>query len=171
VKRAARLLIIVSLAAAAASLVACSSTQAQTAPAEQPAAQQATQPALDVFDLIEQMRPEEKREKLAPGFPVEVPVPVGTVGSTKAQGPDAWDYALQIDHDPSTVQSWYVRAYEQRGWEVVNAGMLSQGMRGYYLEMRKNSAESRVDIIGDPGAPYTIVKVVVGVGTPVLETF
>ena len=117
------------------------------------------------------MSPEDKRAQLGSSFPLEIPVPVGEAVLGKAQGPDVWDYKIEVARDPVTVRDWYVQAYQRRGWEIVDAGLLTQGMPGYYFTARKNAAETRVELVGETGAPNTVAGVVVGIGTPVLDTF
>jgi len=120
---------------------------------------------------VQAMSPQDKRSQLTTDFPVEVPVPVGTVVSARSQGSVAWDYEMEVPGSPPTVRDWFGQAYQQRGWEILEAGQLTEGSPGLYLKMRKNAAQSRVDLVGVDGAPSTIVRVVVGVGAPVLETF
>ena len=108
---------------------------------------------------------------LSQGFPVEVPVPAGRVTSANSQGPDAWDYEIEVDATPEALRDWYSRAYTSRSWTIVDYGQLTQGAEGYFVELRKNAAESRVDVVGQEGASPATARVVVGIGTPVLETF
>jgi hypothetical protein len=160
--------------AVATTVVGCSPQQqsaqqpvVEQAPTEQPAAQAPP----SAFDSIEQMSPEDKRTQLGSSFPLEIPVPVGDAVLGKAQGPDVWDYKIEVARDPITVRDWYVQAYERRGWEILDTGPLTQGVPGYYFTARKNAAETRVDLVGESGAPNTVAGVVVGIGTPVLDTF
>lgn len=120
---------------------------------------------------LEAMRPEAKREVMAEGFPVEVPVPTGQIVRTRAQGPDVWDYEIVVEAAPDAVAQWYADAYTGRSWVIVRSGELDEVQGGYFLEMRKNAAESRVDVIPGASEGSTTAKVVVGVGTPVLGTF
>ena len=121
--------------------------------------------------LIEQMSLEDKREQLGPSFPLEIPVPAGQAVLGKDQGPDVWGYKVEVAHDPGTVRDWYIAAYERRGWEITDTSLLTQGLPGYYIEARKNAAQTRVDLVGEKGSPNTVAGVVVGIGTPVLDTF
>jgi hypothetical protein len=142
-------------------LAGCSSAVSEQPPAEE----QSAGPS------VEAMSPERKRESMALAFPVEVPVPVGEVTRARTQGPDAWDYEIEVDATPEGVAKWYADAYTGRSWTIVGSGELTQGRGGYYLELRKNAAESRVDVLAGENARPTTVRAVVGIGAPVLETF
>ncbi len=175
-ERTIRMLVLAALAGAiATTVVGCSPQQQsvqppaseQVPPAEQPAAQASP----SAFELIGQMSLEDKREQLGPSFPLEIPVPAGQAVLGKDQGPDIWGYKVEVAHDPGTVRDWYIEAYERRGWEITDTSLLTQGMPGYYIEARKNAAETRVDLVGEKGSPNTVAGVVVGIGTPVLDTF
>lgn len=122
-----------------------------------------------IAEPIEPMSIEQKRKIMAEGFPVEVPVPDGRVGSASTQGPDAWSYEVEVPNSPDALYDWYFAAYTGRSWTVVGEGLLSDG--GSYLELRKNAAQSRVDILSDPDSSGTTARVVVGVGAPILETY
>jgi len=134
-----------------------------TTTAQQPAT---TAPAQEP---IEQMTPAEKRAVMAEGFPVEIPVPQGQVTRAQAQGADAWDYEIHVAASPQALLDWFASTYSGRNWTVVAEGTLSDG--GSYIELKKGTAESRVDIPNSTDSSATVARVVVGVGAPVLGTY
>jgi len=156
---------------AACALVACTTLAAGCTasgtqqPAEKPAA---TAP---VEESVKAMSPEQKRAVMAEGFPIEVPVPQGQVTRAQAQGGDAWDYEIKVAASPEALVGWFVNTYTGRSWTVVGQGPLTEGAGGSYLELRKNAAESRVDILSGAEGGTTVVRVTVGVGAPVLGTY
>lgn len=112
------------------------------------------------------MSPADKRAQIDPSFPIEVPVPAGSIVEGNAQGTDAWDYVIEADAGAPELAQWYREAYTGRGWTLVaeepRDGQLS-------LTFRKAAAESRVELPAEGDAP-TRALVIVGVGVPVLET-
>lgn len=120
---------------------------------------------------IEQLSPSAKRATIATGFPAEVPVPMGDFTRARAQGDAAWDYEVEVMATPAEVVDWYRTQYAAREWIVVKEGQFDAvDGAGTFLDLRKNRAESSVSVYGDDSQGFTRVKVIVGVGTPVLRT-
>lgn len=119
---------------------------------------------------IEAMTPSEKRELIAPNFPIEVPVPAGSVTRSASQGDDAWDYEVVVDVSAESLADWYRGAYSSRSWQVVEdgaSGAADEGS-GYETAFRKGAAESRVVVTAQgEGAKAAVI---LGVGAPVLQT-
>jgi len=117
------------------------------------------------------MSPEMKRETMAEGFPIEVPVPQGEVTRAVTQGGGIWDYEIGVAASPEALADWFANTYSGRSWTVVGQGSLTEGSGGVYLELRKGAAESRVEVLDAIGGEPTVARVTVGVGTPVLGTY
>lgn len=123
---------------------------------------------------IEAMTPSQKREQIADSFPAEVPVPLGSVVRGGSQGDEAWEYAVIVAASPQTLVDWYRDVYTSRSWEIVSdtvAGTADGGSSAtarYEITLRKGAAESRVTVaaVGDEAR----ASVILGVGTPVLQT-
>lgn len=129
------------------------------------------QSPVPVQPAIEQLSPSAKQATIATSFPAEVPVPMGDFTRAQAQGDSAWDYEVQVAATPEQVFDWYRTQYVAREWFVVKEGQFDAvDGGGTFLDVRKNRAESSVSVYGDDSKGYTRVKVVVGVGTPVLRT-
>lgn len=139
-------------------LVAC-------APAKTPAPDPAAQAT-----ALSAMVPSAKRAQIATSFPAEVPVVVGTVVRGEAQGTDAWDYEIEVAAPPSDVVRWYHEAYAGRNWVASGDVMVDgPGGGGTAITFRKGGAESRVTVYGTPDNT-SIVRAILGVGAPVLQT-
>lgn len=149
-----RTLVLLAFAAALLASACTPGTSPETTPP-------ADQPAV----AIEQMPPDEKA-LIAPGFPVQIPVPEGILVRGRAQGPDAWDYELIVEAPPAQVADWYQQWMARASWRLVDASSRDDG--GYNLGFAKGGAESRVEVTPkDDGAR---VLAGIGVGAPVLET-
>jgi len=113
------------------------------------------------------MTPSEKQKLIDPAFPMQVPVPFGTVVRGEAQGQDAYDYEVVLGGSVPTVAQWYRDAYERAEWTLVSDS-------GTVLTFSKNDAQSQITLSADknaagPGASTQAI-VTVGIGTPVLQT-
>lgn len=119
---------------------------------------------------IVQLTPSQKRSAIATSFPAEVPVPEGRFTRGGAQG-DAWDYDVIVEATPDEVAAWYRTQYQIREWVLLKEGYFDgpEG-GGTFFDFRKNRAESSVSVYGNAGVSGTRVRVVVGVGTPVLQS-
>lgn len=115
---------------------------------------------------VETMEPAQKRAEIDATFPIEVPVAAGRVVRGKAQGSDAWDYELLVDSTPRVIADWYRQAYLARGWMVSEERPLENG--ALELTFAKGQAQSRVTV--SPEGEYGRVTVILGVGSPVLQT-
>jgi len=122
----------------------CGSTPPTLSSAENTSSVRPPTTATPVQEPIEPMTPAEKRSVMAEGFPVEIPVPQGRVTRAQAQGAEAWDYEIHVAASPQALHDWFASTYSGRNWTVVGEGPLSDG--GSYLELKKGTAESRVDI-------------------------
>ena len=91
---------------------------------------------------IAPMSVDQVRTEIDSGFPVETPVPAGTVVRGEAQGPNAWDYELVVAAPASSVAEWYKRAYGGRSWVVTDERVLEGG--GSEVTMQKGAAATRV---------------------------
>ncbi len=149
--------------------VVCTGCSAQQAASPARTAAATPQPA-----PIAAMTPEAKRTAIAASFPIEVPVPAGEFARAQAQGTDAWDYTLKVKASPRAVLDWYRQAYASRGWELVGRstfGASGEGRPGTALTFLKGDSQSQVAVenAADP-AGATTVRVILGVGAPVLQT-
>lgn len=124
-----------------------------------------TSPAEQAAVVIEQMPPDEKA-LIAPGFPVQIPVPEGILVRGRAQGPDAWDYELIVEAPPAQVADWYQQWMARASWKLVDASPRDDG--GYNLGFAKGGAESRVEVTRKDNGARVLAGI--GVGAPVLET-
>lgn len=129
------------------------------------AKQSAPAPAPEV--VIVRMDAEQARALIDGNFPVEVPVAQGEVVQGKAQGPDAWDYELRVAAPVDAVVAWYLAEYQRRGWQLADQQSADGVTR---LTLRKGGAESLVSVQKSPVDEATVVRVILGVGAPVLET-
>lgn len=144
------------------------STPAASSETSAPATAAAPASATTTEVVVTRMNPDEARAKIAPTFPPEVPVAMGTVVQGKAQGPDAWDYELRVPAPVIPVASWYLAEYQRRAWELTDQQKRDDG--SYLLKFRKGTAESEVTVGPSASAGESAVNVVLGVGAPVLET-
>ena len=110
---------------------------------------------------------EERRSLVASSFPIEVPLPFGEVVRGEAQGPNAWDYEIEVEATPAAVAEWYRTAYTGRDWGVIDQTATAEG--SIALKMMKNRAQTRVAISPQNGGKVR-VKGVLGLGVPVLQT-
>lgn len=119
---------------------------------------------------LEPLAPSAKRAEIASSFPIEVPVVSGEVTRGQAQGTDAWDYEVSVASPPQDVVTWYRNAYAGRNWVLQHEWYVDgpQG-GGTELTFRKGDAESRVTVSGT-AENTSIVRAVLGVGAPVLDT-
>jgi hypothetical protein len=146
-------LILAALLATAGLLGGCSPKAAQ-APAVVPLDN--VQPA-----PLKQMSPAEKTSKIAPGFPIQVPVPEGELLRGEAQGGAAWDYVIVVPGDVNSVQRWYFEAYSGAEWTVLSR-------TASVMNLQKNRAESVLKFEAVAGSPAkTRVTASVGIGTSV----
>lgn len=116
-------------------------------------------------EALEPMAVEQKRSAIATSFPLEVPVPDGEIVRGEAQGDSAWDYEIVVDRPLAAVETWYTQAYAGRVWELAGREQTSSGVS---LTFRKGGAESRVTLSENDGR--TTASVILGVGSPVLQT-
>jgi hypothetical protein len=150
-------------------IVACSGCAKPESPSPAQTAASAPQSA-----PIQAMTPDAKRSAIAASFPIEVPVPDGEFTRAQAQGSDAWDYTLKVKAAPAAVLDWYRQAYTSRQWEFVGQstfGANRDGRPGTALTFVKGNSECQVavdDAAGSDG--MTTVRVILGVGAPVLQT-
>lgn len=149
-----------------------SSTAPPAAPAPEsgtPQAPAAAAPSVAVaqFPALE---PSEKRALIAQSFPVEVPVPAGSVIRGQAQGDSAWDYELTCALRARELAQWYRMAYEGRSWQLIDerSGRTETGRDFVELELGKGYSQSRLTIV-DEGAQSRVVAVI-GLGEAVLES-
>lgn len=155
-----RVLVTICLVVSAWALVACAGAQAP----------RTAEPAVQALP-IEGLSLAAKQATIATSFPAEIPVPMGDFTRAEAQGEDAWDYEVQIPSKPDDVLAWYRTQYVVREWIVVKEGQFDAvDGSGTFLDLRKNRAESSISIYSDYSEGYTLVKAVVGVGTPVLQS-
>ncbi len=110
---------------------------------------------------LTQMSPAEKTGKIAPGFPVQVPVPEGDLQRGEAQGGAAWDYVVVVPGDVNSVQRWYFDVYSGAEWTLVSR-------TASMMNLQKNRAESVLKFEAVAGSPAkTRVTASVGIGTSV----
>jgi len=113
------------------------------------------------------MNPDDVRARIATNFPAEVPVVMGDVVRGKAQGTEAWDYELTVRAPAPTVAEWYFAEYQRRSWSLVEQPAPTDG--SFQFTLRKGLAESQITVV--PIAQNeSRVSVILGVGTPVLES-
>jgi len=115
------------------------------------------------------MDPDEVRARIATSFPVEVPVVSGDVVRGRAQGTEAWDYELTVPAPAPTVAEWYFAEYQRRSWSLVEQPAPAPTDGSFQLTLRKGLAESQITIT-PMSENESRVNVILGVGTPVLET-
>ncbi len=173
-RRLARLLVLVAIASSAMAFAGCSATGGDTgvsstastgAPlAPEKAGPGANQGAGDA-KKISPLAPE-RRSQLASGFPIEVPVPDGSVTRAEAQGDSAWIYELSMDAQLFDVAAWYRAAYASANWRLVRDQVASSG--GTLIFVKGASAQSKIRLIAEPGGTKVISSV--GVGEAVGET-
>ncbi len=150
-----------------------SAEQQPAAPLQDPAAQAPGQSVQ--FELVgtpatlDPMPRAQVASQIASNFPVEVPVIQGTVVRGEAQGIDAWDYELTVKADAKAVTAWYQVALGNRDWLVTDVvDRSAEGGEGFQLTLVKGGAQKRVVV--EPTGSGSRVSVVMGVGTPVLQT-
>lgn len=113
---------------------------------------------------LTQMTPAEKSSKIASGFPMQVPVPVGDLQRGDAQGQSAWDYVLVVPGSLESVMRWYMDAYLSAEWTVSSRS-------AKVLTLQKNDAQTQLRFETVAGSPAkTKVTASVGIGTPILQT-
>jgi hypothetical protein len=113
---------------------------------------------------LTQMTPAQKRSRIASDFPMQVPVPAGTVLRGEAQNAGAWDYVIVVPGDVYSVQRWYLQVYADSEWTVVSRTTSE-------VALQKNNAQSRLQFESAGTSPATTkVTAAVGVGTQVLGT-
>lgn len=112
------------------------------------------------------MSPERKRAEIASSFPMQVPVPQGTVMRGEAQGDSAWDYQVIVKGSPYAVAAWYHIAYSRAEWQITAS---DENNGAVTMDLRKGDAQSRI-VVEPSGADSSKVTATVGVGTPVLQT-
>jgi hypothetical protein len=113
---------------------------------------------------LAQMTPAQKRSRIASDFPMQVPVPVGTVQRGEAQNAGAWDYVIVVPGDVYSVQRWYLQVYANSEWAVVSRTASE-------VSLQKNNAQSHLQFESAGTSPATTkVTAAVGVGTQVLGT-
>ena len=120
---------------------------------------------------VSMMLPNEAQSLLATSFPVEVPVPIGSVVRAEAQGSAAWDYEIIVEQPAADVAQWYRIAYGGRGWKIDSEqpGRISPTQPFVELTLLKGGAQSRVTIIHEANQRAR-VRTVLGVGEAVLQT-
>lgn len=153
------LLVVLSL-----SVAGCSQPESASVP-ETPSVQQAQQEPPIAF-----MDPMQKQQRIASNFPLEVPVPEGEVVRGEAQGEDAWDYEIIVNATSPSVAEWYRQALVSRSWVVTSERPFktADGVDALDITLQKGGGETRVTLVPEKDA--TRVSVVLGVGTPVVET-
>lgn len=110
------------------------------------------------------MTPAEKTSQIATSFPMQVPVPVGTVERGQAQGPTAWDYTIVVPGDVTAVERWYFDVYSGAEWTVVSRSADS-------MALQKNRAQTQLRFTAVEGKlSKTRIVAAVGIGTQVLQT-
>jgi hypothetical protein len=112
---------------------------------------------------LELMSADYKYSYLATDFPVQVPVPNGTVERGERQSPSAWDYIIVVPGGVGSVKQWYREAYVRADWEIV-------GETADTVSFQKNAAQSQAKFEAANSGADTRVTVTLGVGTPVLQT-
>lgn len=115
------------------------------------------------------MDPDEVRARIATSFPAEVPVVSGDVVQGRAQGTAAWDYELTVGAPAPTVAEWYFEEYLRRSWKMDEQPAPAPTDGTFQLTMRKGLAESQITVT-HISQNESRVNVILGVGTPVLET-
>jgi hypothetical protein len=111
--------------------------------------------------------PADRRAELPSGFPIEVPVPGGSVTRAEAQGDSAWVYELSLEAQPFDVAAWYRAAYASANWQLVRDQVAASG--GTLIFVKGEGAQSKIRLTAEPGG--TKVTASVGVGEAVGETF
>jgi hypothetical protein len=102
---------------------------------------------------------------LPQGFPIEVPVPDGSVTRSEAQGDSAWVYVMSVTAQPFDVAAWYRSAYKAANWQLVRDEVVSTGGTLIFV---KGGAQSKIRLTAEPGG--TKVTASVGIGEAVGET-
>lgn len=155
--------------------LAVSITLAGCAPASQVGSRVVPEESIESAPPLKAMTPDAKRSVIASSFPIEVPVPEGEFVRSQAQGDDAWDYEVRVRSTPAAVVDWYRQTYMAASWTLTQEGDFSGASPrpgGRFLTFRKGSAaqsEVTVDGVADAEGMVT-VRVILGVGAPVLET-
>jgi len=109
---------------------------------------------------------DEKRAALPPAFPIEVPVPKGTITAVQEQGTDVWVYTVTVATTPEQLLDWYSSAYASANWAEAER---SSGRTSRVL-FQKGGAQSEVSVTGSDAGGST-AQVSIGIGVPVGETF
>lgn len=109
----------------------------------------------------------ERRSELASGFPIEVPVPNGSVSRAEAQGDSAWVYEMSVEAQPFDVAAWYRAAYASANWQTARDEVASGG--GTLIFVKGAGAQSKIRLTAEPGG--TKITASVGVGEAVGDTF
>jgi len=162
----ARSLVVVAMLALTLSVAGCGARQSETSattpatPAAAPASESAGAP-------VSRMGIEDARSAIGTSFPAEVPVAAGRVVQGKAQGPDAWDYELEVASTPEAVAAWYLSEYQRRSWELVDQQVADGAI---VLQLRKGGAESQIIVKKSQTGDTANVRALLGLATPVLET-
>ncbi len=84
-----------------------------------------------------------KRRKLPRGFPMELPLPDGTVVSFtghEAKSRGIWLYTLEVTGTPVGVTSWYAQSYAASNWDLRR--LRGGGGSPITIEFAKGDAES-----------------------------
>jgi uncharacterized protein YceK len=155
--------------------LAVSITVAGCASASQVESPTQSEPPIESAPTVKAMTPDAKRSVIATSFPIEVPVPEGEFVRSQAQGDDAWDYEVRVRSTPEAMVDWYRQAYSAASWTLTQEGDFtgaSPRLGGRFLTFRKGSAaQSEVTVEGVADAEGMVtVRVILGVGAPVLET-
>ena len=106
----------IAAALAAGLLGGCASATSRSAQPSS-AGQGQTRAAVRAANLA-RMTPEQKRSLIASDFPIEVPVPAGSVTRGESQGGSVWDYRIEVPDEPRAVAAWFAEAYGHAEWQI-----------------------------------------------------
>ncbi|MBI5232440.1 MAG: hypothetical protein HY876_09790 [Coriobacteriales bacterium] len=123
-------------------------------------------PEASVAPAPEPMQSVEKKRQLPSEFPIEVPVPRGTITRADRQGADVWVYEIAVASSPEQTLAWYEQAYKSANWGEIERSAAGEGTRVLF---EKGSAQTEVQV--RPAAAGSTAEVAIGIGVPVGETF